>query len=83
MSDKTKKPGRPEGSKNREYAVAVTVPSSCPECGSTERTEYINKSELEHEGIDPFGRPFNLIVWRTCQCKECGQWRRDKSYESA
>jgi len=83
-AEKTKKQGRPEGSGNRDYGQSVVVVSKCPnpECGSTERSEYTSRSELEFNGIDPLGQPYNLIVWRACQCKTCGQWRRDKSYET-
>jgi hypothetical protein len=81
MSGKPKKQGRPEGSHNRDYVQNIIVPSTCPTCGSTDWTEYEGRSELEFSGTDPRGRPYNLIVWRTCRCKACDQWRYDKSFE--
>lgn len=53
----------------------------CPRCGSTDRTSYTNRRELQHAGTTPAGRPFNLVVWRDTTCAECMQLRCDRHYE--
>ncbi len=82
MQSATKrKPGRPKGSRNAEVPVVKVQPSSvCPRCGSGELAtidgsgkRYWNRRTMR------FGQ--QVIVWRTCRCRECGQVRVEKSYE--
>lgn len=73
--------GRPEGSKTIKETSTVEL-SRCKICNSTDRTPYTNPTELEFPGFDPAGLPFTHIVWRATSCKNCGQARRDKSYEN-
>lgn len=54
--------------------------TACPACGSTNRTGYTNRVELAFTGVHN-GRPFDHIVWRTTQCVDCCQVRRDKHHE--
>ncbi len=81
-ADKTKA-GRPQGAVAREYMTSQTVISRCPQpdCQSTDRSAYQNTVEDQIEGIEN-GLPYNTVVWRTCQCLKCGQWRRDRSTEN-
>ena len=53
----------------------------CPRCGSTERTGYANRRELQHAGTSPTGQPYNLVVWRDTRCAVCLQLRCDRHYE--
>lgn len=77
-----KRAGRPKGAKGRHYMTAVAVVSRCPrpECLSTERSDYTKTEELSVIG-DENGLPYDTVIWRTCQCLKCGQWRRDRSIE--
>ena len=79
-----KKRGRPVGSKSRKYDEVPVMISRCPNCDSTDRTNYDGQDVLRlprayESPLD--GKPYNVIVKRACQCKKCGYWRRDKSYE--
>lgn len=94
MSKKTKRPpqkpapkasgkpasGRPAGTPNKSYREVVADVSRCPSCGSTERTPYTDRQELEYEG-ERDGKSYNRVIWRTCSCAACGQHRKDKSFE--
>jgi len=75
-----KKAGRPSGSKTRAKPESVARPSVCKQCGSTERTPYRRKPIRRSISGVFEGRPYNVIVWRVCYCKECGQIRRDRSH---
>lgn len=79
-AEEQKKSGRKPGAKGRDYETATVVESRCPKCKSTDRSEYSNKTESDIVGVEN-GVPFNTVVWRTCQCLACGQWRRDRSTE--
>lgn len=72
--------GRPPGTPNKDYDEVVATPTACLRCDSTERSPYYDRQELDYAG-EHDGRPFNRIVWRACSCLQCGQHRRDKSYE--
>lgn len=72
--------GRPKNAKGRHYVTAIAVVSRCPKCGSTERTAYTKTTEIDVIGEEA-GLPFNTVVWRTCKCLACGQWRRDRTTE--
>lgn len=76
-----KKAGRPSDSPNRDYAQSDAVPSCCPKCQSTERSDYGAKTEQPCVGIHE-GKPYTHVIWRTCMCLLCGQWRRDRSFEN-
>lgn len=64
----------------RKYRVVDVVLSRCPECGSSRRSQYEKSETTEARGVVD-GQPFNAIVFRACQCLECGQWRKDRSKE--
>ena len=73
------KRGRPAGSKNRKkVAVAEMKRTSCPKCGSKERTAYCQRRKMDASGKDIEGRIFTAVTWRRCQCEGCGQWRDDR-----
>lgn len=72
--------GRPPGAENIRTETVVDV-SCCPQCQSTEREEYTNKTELAMPGLYK-ERPYTHIVWRSTRCLTCGQTRRDRSYEN-
>ena len=77
-----KKPGRKPGTPNREYDQVVTYPGRCKRCGSTNRSPYFG-DKIEHAvtGIDPAGNPYDTVVWRRTKCLDCGQVRKEMSYE--
>jgi len=74
-----KKRGHPRGP-NQVLPVVIRSLTSCPKCGSTERTEYSNTRSLPSCGVRD-GKPYNLVVWRYCRCLGCGQARVDKTFE--
>lgn len=79
-----KRAGRPKESTNREYDQVDKVVSRCARCGSTERTEYTGRSVNNFQATytnAADGKPYNRIVYQTCQCTQCHQWRKDRSYE--
>ncbi len=78
MPPKTK--GRPAGSPNVTAAADVLL-SACPACKSTRRGPYQGRTEQTYRGRTPDGREYSTIVWRRCQCLQCGQWRIDRSFE--
>ena len=84
MARKTKKTaGRPKGSRNNLAATVTVAPSRCPKCNSTERSEDTNKTVQQYQGTAPDGQPFTAIIRRRTQCRECGQWRVDRTFEYA
>lgn len=72
--------GRPKDAKSREYATGEVVLSRCPTCNSTDRSKYEKATEHEIVGEED-GKPYNFVIWRGCQCLNCGQWRRDRTVE--
>lgn len=76
------KPGRPPGARTKKWEIVETVPAACPKCGSTKRAPYkgspIEKAILGERG----GRMFTHVVWRRTHCLQCGQHRKDKSFEN-
>lgn len=72
--------GRPKGSQNVTTTVDVEL-SRCPCCGSTERSEYLDRLVQEYEGTTPAGDPYNRIVRRRTRCLSCGQQRIDRTFE--
>jgi len=74
-------PGRPKGSKNKKRDVVVADLTHCASCGSTDREAYHGISELDHNGIDPQGNPYNRVTWKRTKCSACGQNRVDQFFE--
>lgn len=69
--------------KSRSYEQGVAAPSRCAKCGSTHRGKYTQKREIAQGGLSPVdGKPFNVIVLRWTNCRECGQHRVDRTYEN-
>lgn len=71
---------RPKGSRNTTTVVTV-APSRCPCCGSTRRSEYLDRTAQEYRGVTSEGLDYNLIVRRRTQCLDCDQMRIDRSLE--
>lgn len=72
----TKKPGRPPGSKNREYAHAKEIPATCPKCGSAELRVVKGARAIDRphlSGLLPDGTAYRGICWTRKQCSACGQ----------
>ncbi len=66
-------PGRPSGSKNREYARGERKPGICPKCRCTDvRVERKSMIPTPHEP------DFSHVELIRCCCKKCGQWRIDR-----
>jgi len=83
MNDtKTKKGGRPKGSKNAPVAYTRVDTGRCPRCGSTERDPYYQRMEQEYNGTEPDGQPFTHIVRRWTKCAECRQTRIETTHEN-
>ena len=83
MTDKSnpeRRKGRPKDAKGREYVAGIAIPSRCPICKSTERSAYTNTQICDTVGEEN-RMPYDTVIWRTCQCLKCGQWRRDRSKE--
>ena len=72
---------RTEGSKNIQTIVIAQV-SRCPGCGSTEREAYSNPTEVESGGVTGDGHTYTHVVHRSTKCKQCGQARRDRTFEN-
>lgn len=51
--------------------------SSCPNCGSTERTGYHSTKCRELSGVHN-GRPYKTVVWKRTKCRGCGKNRIDR-----
>ena len=70
-----KTPGRPAGSRNRQYATVAEFPARCPICGSTDREPYQSGpfNTLDHAGVTATGQPFTRTEWRRTRCAGCGQ----------
>lgn len=81
-TDDTSKPGRRPGSKNVQRDEVDVVVSRCKNCESTKRTAYGHAIVQEAIGLDPKGKPFTHMIARPCKCRDCGQARRDISYEN-
>jgi RNase P subunit RPR2 len=76
------KPGRRPGSKNVQRDEVDVVVSRCKACQSTRRTPYGHAIVQECAGTDGGGKPFTHVIARPTTCKDCGQARRDISYEN-
>jgi RNase P subunit RPR2 len=74
------KAGRPKGSKTKKVAVVDAVRTRCIKCGSTQRTKYSQRRELNTSGVLPDGTEFDKVIWRRTTCKKCGQVRDDREY---
>jgi len=75
------KAGRPKGAKNAKD-ISRAVMSRCKKCGSTERGKYLSKRELVVNGVNEKGERYTHVIWRRCQCLNCGQFRTDVSIEN-
>lgn len=74
-------PGRPKDSPNRKYDVVDQPISRCKQCGCQEREPYFKTEVHEIVGMTEEGVPYDSVVWRSTQCTECKQHRKDRSYE--
>ena len=73
------KRGRPKGSRNNKRLAGADIRRTrCPKCGSTRRSPYTQKRELDATGMDSDGRIYQSVKWRRTQCKKCDQWRDDR-----
>ena len=66
-------PGRPRGSKNRDYMTGERNPGMCPKCKCTDSLKESTRTVPLPN--DPDFRFVHLIK---CMCKKCGQWRVDR-----
>jgi hypothetical protein len=67
-------PGRPRGAKTLPRLETVTLPPSCPACGSTRRKPYRDgvADDLPLCG-EIKGFRYNRVIWRRTTCADCGQ----------
>ena len=77
---KTTKRGRPKGSRTKAVDIVDMTRTKCRKCGSTKRSRYLSKREWKVSGKHPDGWTFRGIIWRRCQCLDCGQWRDDREF---
>ena len=75
-----KKRGRPRGSKSKTVESVIVEPSKCTKCGSSRRSNYLNKRTLDLNGLRPDGTVYTSVTWRRTKCLDCGQMRDDKTY---
>lgn len=75
-----KKRGRPPGSKSKTVESVIVEPSKCTKCGSSRRSNYLNKRTLDLNGLRPDGTVYTSVTWRRTKCLDCGQMRDDKTY---
>jgi len=66
------------GVRNRDYLINQIGISKCPACQSTRRTRYFERETYALAAGDSRG---SHIVWRACQCLECGVYRKDETTE--
>jgi hypothetical protein len=75
-------PGRPQGAKNvQRDEVDVAVPR-CKVCKSTRRKPYGQPVVQIAAGTDVNDQPYTHVIARPTECCDCGQARRDISYEN-
>ncbi len=72
MSNTTRKPGRPLGSKSSTATVTAPLPR-CIKCGATEFATVKKISEQQIRGHTTDGQPYTSIVRRRVRCTACGQ----------
>ncbi len=73
-------PGRPKGSKNREYAAAVEIPAACPKCGDSDLKALPISARLkEISGVLRDGYAYRAIRYQNCRCG-CGQYVTVRTY---
>lgn len=71
------------GKKTRKESVVVEASvTSCPVCGSIRRSEYHGTVTHEISGITEEGAEFTHVIWKRCECLDCGQHRIDKYREN-
>ena len=75
--------GRKPGSIANEHDIVDVVKSQCMKCLSTDRSRY-HKKRAEKLPPNHSRRPmFTHLIFRSCKCAKCGQWRWDKTYENS
>lgn len=78
---KSKKPGRPVGSRNFEYEPVIEVPPACVKCGCT-TFETVGKPPIIRQIAGTRdGHSYDRVVWTDKQCTSCGQRVRVISYQ--
>jgi len=66
--------GRPVGSRTVKDVVTAQPESLCKKCGSAKRSRYGN-TRVSHYAHTHDGRQCTQVIWRTCKCLDCGQYR--------
>lgn len=79
---KTRRRGRPEGTRNSPHKVVEVVPGQCPHCHSTDRESIRVINEREMPGTSPAGSPRTHIVWRRVRCKACEAYYTEMQHEN-
>lgn len=73
--------GTRRGVPNVKYDQVDAHATRCVACGSTRRTKY-HRSYTKYLPHDRDGKPVTHIIYRHCQCGDCGQARIDRVYEN-
>lgn len=75
-------PGRPQGAKNVQRDEVDVAVSRCKVCKSTRRKPYGHPVVQIAAGTDVNDQPYTHVIARPTECCDCGQARRDISYEN-
>lgn len=78
-------PGRPAGSKGRDYSQSLAVePVHCthPNCLSTDVETLVKISTQQYAGQTDDGFPYTHIIRRRMHCRSCGQYFVARFYEN-
>ena len=80
---KTKRTGRPRGSKGKKKPAVFVHPVKCPTCGGTNcKVQPGSAPIVKHvAGVLSSGDRFTSIVWRNKVCSDCGQHFRERTYQ--
>jgi hypothetical protein len=66
--------GRPAGAATVPRSQVVSLPPSCPTCGSTNRAPYKDGVDLERRISGEIrGQAYNRVIWRRTHCLDCPQ----------
>ena len=70
---KTRKAGRPKGSKTTSKKTIPQSAVHCPSCHSTSYEVIKKLNEQIYSGVSPAGEKYTSIIRRSVQCKHCSQ----------
>jgi hypothetical protein len=75
-----KRRGRPKGAKTLDVEVVEVEQTTCPKCGSTQRSPFIGTPRHVETSGDHDGLTYSSVTFRRCKCLKCGQVRSEKTF---